>query len=191
MMAEGDGGGMITEALEALVLADAIGALSEQEQRELHAQLAELPADAQDAVARLYDSALLVAASAESHEPPPGARDRILAAARETAQYTLRASDAWTESGLPGITAKVLAVDQSRGLVTMLLRGEAGARYPSHRHSTPEECYVVRGRIRIGDLELAAGDFHHAEFDTDHDEITVLEPAEVLLVGAIADYLPS
>lgn len=191
MMARGDGRGMIDEELEALVLADAVGALDQAEQRDLHARVAALPAASQEAVARLYDSALLIAASAEPLAPPPGVRERVLAAARGTPHYTLRALEAWTPSGLPGISAKVLAVDQSRGLVTMLLRGEAGARYPSHRHTTPEECYVVRGRIRIGGLELAAGDFHHAEFDTDHDEITVLESAEVLLVGAIADYLPS
>lgn len=180
----------MTEDFEALVLADAVGALDEREQHDLHARIAGLSADEQAAVARLYDSALLVAASAESFEPPPHMRDRVLGAVRESVQYTLRAMDAWSPSGLPGITAKVLAVDSSRGLVTMLLRGEAGARYPSHRHTTPEECYVVRGRIRIGDLTLHAGDFHHAESDSEHDEILVIEAAEVLLVGAIADYLP-
>lgn len=182
---------MMTDELEALVLADAIGALDEHEQRDLHAQIAALPPDEQQAVARLYDSALAVAASAEPLEPPPHVRERVLAAARESLHYTLRAGDAWGESGHAGIAAKILAVDRPRGLVTMLLRGEPGATYPSHRHTTPEECYVIRGRIRIGDLELQAGDFHHADSDSDHDTILVLESAEVLLVGAIADYLPA
>ena len=181
----------MTDELEALVLADAIGALDEGEQRDLQARIASLSRGDQQAVARLYETALLVAGSAELVEPPPAARARVLAAARETAHYTVRATDAWGPSGHAGITAKILAVDHARGLVTMLLRGEPGAIYPSHKHTTPEECYVVRGRIRIGDLTLSAGDFHHAEFDSDHEEITVIEPAEVLLVGAIADYLPS
>ena len=182
---------MMTEDLEALVLADAIGALDDREQRDLQAQLATLPADEQDAVARLYDSALLVAAAVEPHDPPPHVRDRVLAATREPAQYTVRAAAAWDESGIPGITAKVLAVDQARGLVTLLLRGAAGARYPSHHHSAPEECYVVSGRIAIGDLVLQAGDFHHADSDSDHGEILALEASDVLLVAAIADYLPN
>lgn len=182
---------MMTEELEALVLADAIGALDEREQRDLHAQLGTLPADDQEAVARLYDAALLVAAAVEPHDPPPQVRDRVLAAAHEPAQYTIKAGAAWDESGIPGITAKILSVDRPRGLVTMLLRGEAGAKYPSHRHSAPEECYVISGRIAIGDLVLQSGDFHHADSDSDHDEILALEASEVLLVAAIADYLPS
>lgn len=182
---------MMTDELEALVLADAIGALDAREQRDLHVQLATLPADEQEVVARLYDLVLPVAASVEPHDPPPHVRENVLAATREPAQYTVKAADAWDESGIPGITAKVLAVDPARGLVTMLLRGAAGARYPSHRHTAPEECYVVSGRIAIGDLVLNAGDFHHADPDSDHGEILALEPSDVLLVAAIADYLPS
>lgn len=182
---------MITEELEARVLADAIGALDEGEQRDLHARLATLPAAEQDAVARLYDSVLPVAASVQPHDPPPHVRERVLAATHEPAQYTVKAAEAWDESGIPGITAKVLAVDRARGLVTMLLRGEPGAKYPSHHHSAPEECYVVSGRIAVGNLVLNAGDFHHADPDSDHGEILAIEAAEVLLVAAIADYLPS
>ena len=37
---------------------------------------------------------------------------------------------------------------------------------------------------------LRAGDFHHADADSDHGEIMTTEGAEVLLVGAIEDYLP-
>lgn len=181
----------MTEELEALVLADAVGALDDAEQRALQEQLASLSPEEQETAARLYDSALLVAASVEPHDPPPHVRERVLAATHEPAQYTLRAGDAWDPSGLPGITAKVLAVDHTRGLVTLVLRGEAGAKYPSHRHTAPEECYVVRGSIAIGDLVLKSGDFHHADSDSDHDEIIALEYSEVLLVGAIADYLPS
>lgn len=180
----------MTDDLQALVLADAVGALDEAEQRSLQQQLAQLPGDELDAVGRLYDTALMLAASADPHEPPPHARDRVLAALATPSTYTVEASAAWIDSGHTGISAKILAVDRPRGLVTMLLRGERGSVYPSHRHSTPEECYVVRGSISIGNLVLHAGDFHHADSDSEHDEILVLEPAEVMLVGAIADYLP-
>lgn len=182
---------MMTEELEALVLADAIGALDDDERRELQLQIEALTPSEQAAVARLYDTTLQVAASVPPQDPPAHLRDRVLAAARQVVNYTVKAADAWSESGVPGITAKVLAIDQPRGLVTLLLRGEAGARYPAHRHTGPEECYVVSGAIRIGDLELHAGDFHHAESDSDHDEIVALQRSEVLLVAAIADYLPS
>lgn len=181
---------MMTDELEALVLADAIGALDEDERRELRSQIEALTPAEQEIVSRLYDTTLHVAAAVEPHDPPAHVRERVLAATREPAHYTLRASDSWDQSGVPGITAKILAIDQPRGLVTLLLKGDAGARYPSHRHSGPEECYVIRGSISIGALVLHQGDFHHADTDTDHDEIVALEPAEVLLIGAIADYLP-
>ena len=35
------------------------------------------------------------------------------------------------------------------------------------------------------------GDFHHADEDSDHGEITTTDGAEVLIVGAIEDYLPA
>ena len=182
---------MMTDDLHTLVLADAIGALDDLELSELQAQLDALSPSDQGTIGQLYDTTLVVAASADLHEPPPHIRERVLAQTRQPRQYTVESGRAWADSGVPGIDAKVLAVDQARGLVTMLLRGKVGAVYPSHSHTAPEECYVVRGSISIGDLVLRAGDFHHADPDSNHDEIVVLESAEVLLVAGIADYLPN
>ena len=182
---------MIPEDVEALALADAAGALDPDERRDLQARVAALPADVRREVARLYDTTTLLGYQVAGMQPSPGVRDRLLAALQSPTQYTVASGDGqWSESGLPGIRVKILAVDRQRGLVTMLLRGEAGARYPAHRHSTPEECYVIRGSVEIGGRVLRAGDFHHADADSDHDEIRTSDGAEVLLVGAIDDYLP-
>jgi anti-sigma factor ChrR (cupin superfamily) len=125
-------------------------------------------------------------------EPPAHLRDRVLAAARTPTRYTITGGDGdWSETGIPGIRAKILAVDRPRGVVTLLIRAEPGAVYPSHRHHGPEECYVVRGSVTIDGRVLHAGDFHHADEDSDHGEITTAEGAEVLVVGAIEDYLPA
>jgi hypothetical protein len=86
---------------------------------------------------------------------------------------------AWADTPLPGIQTKVLSVDKGRGVVTMLIRASAGAVYPSHRHSGPEECYVIRGSVVIDGRVLHAGDFHHADADSDHGEITTTDGAEV------------
>ena len=96
----------------------------------------------------------------------------------------------WSETGLPGIRVKVLAVDRVRSLATLLIRAEPGAVYPSHKHHGPEECFVISGSIVIDGHVLRAGDFHHADEDSEHAEITTTQGAEVLVVGAIADYLP-
>lgn len=182
---------MIPEDVEALALADSIGALDPDEQAELAARLAGLSPEDQAAVARLYDTAMLMAASVDLVLPPPHVRDRVLAAARTPGRYTVHAGDAdWFDTGLPGIRATVLALDKVRQLATLLIRAEPGAVYPSHTHHAPEECFVVRGSIVIDGRTLHAGDFHHADADSDHGEITTLGGAEVLIVGAIEDYLP-
>jgi anti-sigma factor ChrR (cupin superfamily) len=183
---------MIPDDVEALALADAVGALDPDEQRELAALLAELSPETRAQVARLYEITTVVAASAESFAPPPHLRERVLAAARTPARYTLWGSDeeGWTDTPLPGIRVKVLAVDRARSRATLLIRAQPGAVYPSHKHHGPEECYIVRGSVVMDGRVLRAGDFHHADEDSDHGEITTVEGAEVLIVGAIEDYLP-
>jgi anti-sigma factor ChrR (cupin superfamily) len=182
---------MIPEDIEALVLADIAGALDPEEQRDMQARVAALSPAVRRQIAKLYDTTTTLAAQAVEMRPSPGVRDRLLASLNAPAKYTVGSDDGqWSESGLPGIRVKILAVDRQRGLVTMLLRGDAGARYPAHRHSAPEECYVIRGSVTIGGRVLHAGDFHHADADSEHGEIVTVEGAEVLLVGAIDDYLP-
>ena len=81
-------------------------------------------------------------------------------------------------------------MDKARSLVTLVIRAEPGAVYPSHKHHGPEECFVISGSVVIDGRVLRAGDFHHADDDSEHGEITTIEGADVLLVGAIDDYLP-
>jgi quercetin dioxygenase-like cupin family protein len=108
------------------------------------------------------------------------------------ARFTITADQGeWNESGVAGLRVKVLSVDRKRGLVTMLIRGEAGAVYPAHHHTVPEECYVIRGTVLVDGRVLRPGDFHHADADSDHGELATPTGAEVLIVGGIADYLPN
>ncbi len=184
---------MIPDELEALVLADSVGALDSDEQVELQARLNALTPKQRSEVARLYDAATAVALSVPPSEPPAHARERLLGAARKPTTYTMWAADAaaWIDTGVSGIRARVLAVDKTRSLVTLMIRAEPGAVYPSHKHHGPEECFVISGSVVIDGRVLRAGDFHHADEDSEHGEITTTEGAEVLLVGAIDDYLPA
>ena len=182
---------MIPEDLEALALADAIGALDADERASLEARVALLTPEQQAHVASLYDVALALGSSVDQMEPPARVRAAVLAATRAPGRYSVFAGDRpWTDTPLPGIQMKVLSMDQARGMATMLIRAIPGAVYPSHRHSGPEECYVIRGSVMMDGRVLRAGDFHHADADSDHGEITTTEGAEVLIVGAIDDYLP-
>ena len=182
---------MIPHDLEALVLADAVGALDPDERVELQARLEALTPEQRSAVAHLYDIAMAVPASVPLVEPPADLRNRVLAAARTPTRYTLWAADAaWYETGVPGIRARVLAVDKVRSLVTLVVRADPGAVYPPHTHHGPEECYVISGSVIVDGRVLRAGDFHHADENSEHGEIATTEGAEVLFVGAIEDYLP-
>ena len=106
---------MISEDLEALALADSVGALDPNERLELKARLAELAPEERARIASLYETAIEVAAGAEVLEPPAHVRDRVLAAARTPTRYTVPSGDTdWAETGLPGIRSKVLAVDTVR-----------------------------------------------------------------------------
>lgn len=183
---------LVPDDLEALALADAVGALDPDERRELAERLAGLSPEARAAVARLYDTVTAVAASVTPVTPPAHVRERVLAAATTPGRYTLSGanSDDWFDTPYAGIRARVLAVDRAAQMATMLLRAEPGAVYPSHHHHGAEECYVIRGSVVIDGRTLHAGDFHHADADSDHGEITTIAGAEVLIVGAIEDYLP-
>ena len=182
---------MIPEPIETLALADAAGALDAAEQAELRRLVASLPIDIQAEVARLYDLTELLGDATDGPAPAPQVRDRLMASILGPSRYTQTAAEAeWVDSGLPGLTLRILALDRERDVVTMLIRGEPGARYPSHRHTRPEECYVLRGTVIIEGRELGPGDFHHADADSEHGEIYTMDGAEVLLVAGATDYLP-
>lgn len=184
---------MIPEDVAALALADAVGALAPEEQATLATRLATLSPDLRAQVARLYDdAAAVVTADLRLVDPPAAVRARVLTATRTPGRYSLFASQAddWFDTPFAGIRARVLAVDHGTDMATILLRAEPGAVYPSHHHHGAEECFVLKGSIVIDGRTLRAGDFHHADADSDHGEITTVEGAEVLIVGAIEDYLP-
>jgi len=181
---------MIPEQIETLALADAAGALDAGERAELQRLVASLPPNIQSEVARLYDLTEMLGAAAEGPAPSPDVRDRLMASILGPSRYTQTAAEAdWLDSGIPGLKLRILALDRERDIVTMLIRGEPGARYPSHRHTRPEECYVLRGTVIIDGRVLGPGDFHHADADSEHGEILTLEGAEVLLVAGATDYL--
>jgi putative transcriptional regulator len=183
---------MIPDEVRALALADAIGALDPDERRDLEYRLAVLPAEVRAEVARLYDAAVEIAATLPGEAPSPKVRAALLARIARPSNHTIPSSDeGWVPTPVRGISMKILALDWPRDRVTMLLRGEPGAIYPAHRHTGPEECYVIQGSVVIDGKLLRAGDFHHAEIDSDHGEIHTTDGVEVLLVAAASDYLPA
>ena len=181
---------MIPDDIQALALADAIGALDPDERRDFEARLAALPPNTRAEVAQLYDASVEIATSAIGEDPSPGVRDALLASVTAPSNHTITSTDgAWVETQVPGVRMKILAIDRVRDRVTMLVKGEPGARYPAHRHTGPEECYVISGSLVVEGQVLRPGDFHHAEGESEHGEIWTDEGMEVLVVAAASDYL--
>ena len=47
---------------------------------------------------------------------------------------------------------------------------------------------MISGSLTVEGRVLRAGDFHHAEGDSDHGELSTDEGVEVLLVASASDY---
>jgi len=64
------------------------------------------------------------------------------------------------EPGVSGVLVKVLRYDEAAGRApTILLKFEAGAAYPAHRHPGGEEILVLEGDVTLGPDHLEAGDY--------------------------------
>lgn len=102
-------------------------------------------------------------------------RDKLLAKVRREdtqppgLKTVTEADGAWEETS-PGNWVKPLRSDGET--VSVLVRLEAGAVFPAHSHSEDEETFVLEGKTRFGEIELAAGDYHFAQKGTEHGAVT-------------------
>ncbi len=140
--------------------------------------------------------ALAVAAAADGPAPVPDVRRRLLErvrATREPAGFVFHwaRDDRWMPHPVPGIKMRVLAVNKKRGYATLLLDVAPGTRFPQHHHGGAEECYVVSGSLFTCDRRLQAGDFVHADENTDHAELWTEDGCQVILVVPPEEHLPS
>ena len=138
---------------------------------------------------------LALAASAGAAAPSAGVRSRLMARLRdvETPQgfaFVDDADDDWMPHPVPGIRMKVLALNKQRGYATLLLDVAPGTRFPPHHHGGAEECYVVSGSLFTCGRRLGAGDFVHADAETDHGELWTEEGCRVILVVPPEEHLP-
>lgn len=62
-------------------------------------------------------------------------------------------------SPLPFAGTSIAVLRDEDGERTVLVRMEAGARFPEHRHPGGEQLFVVEGDAAVGDRALSAGDF--------------------------------
>jgi anti-sigma factor ChrR (cupin superfamily) len=139
---------------------------------------------------------LALALAADTSEVPSPDVKRRLMARIESADplpagfSILESAVGWLPHPVPGIRMKVLSIDRQRNCATLLFDVEPGSRFPAHHHDAAEECYVISGSVYACGRRLVAGDFLHADGETDHDELWTEEGCRVLLVVQPEHYFP-
>jgi len=98
--------------------------------------------------------------------------------------------DRWLPHPVAGIRMKILALNKARGYATLLLDVAPGTRFPPHHHGGAEECFVVSGSLFTCGRRLSAGDFVHADADSDHGELYTEEGCRVILIVPPEEHLP-
>jgi quercetin dioxygenase-like cupin family protein len=188
----------MTMDLMELAALDAVGALGPGERRAFERTLAAAPDDVRAEVAACREAAVAIAEGLpDDAVPAPDLKDRVMARIDEALRplpegFSIRfgKDDDWRPHPVPGVKMKVLALNRTNGYATLLLDVGPGVRFPSHHHSGAEECYVVSGSLFSCGRRIAAGDFLHADGDTDHGEIWTEEGCRVLLVVPPEDEMP-
>jgi len=106
-------------------------------------------------------------------EPEQQSEDKGLTFVRST-------DDLWREI-MPGIKLKPLSLDKAQGRMTALARMAPRTSYAAHRHTAPEEFYVLEGTCFVGGQLLHPGDYHRAEIGTVHHETSTEDGCLMLM----------
>jgi anti-sigma factor ChrR (cupin superfamily) len=199
---------MISEQQEELASLYAAGALPPLEEESFEAALSG-NTELHSLTRGLQAAMALVAAATPAIAMPPGLKDKVMRRIDETEaasrasttarlglSFALAAGDSgWKQLPIPGASIKLLSLERDRGYAVLLGKLEAGARYPAHLNAGPEDFYVLTGDLVIGDRKLVAGDFHHADEGSQHEEnysvagctlIAVLTTSDPLVAFALS-----
>lgn len=95
---------------------------------------------------------------------------------------------AW-ENVAPGIECKLLASDEERARVSMLVRLAPGGEYPPHTHAGREELHLLEGELWIDERKLVPGDYNRAEAGTGDKRVWSEKGCSCVLVTSTKDRL--
>lgn len=185
----------------------ALGALTQHETRAMESYLAETQNGLAEELAAFEAVAATLAFAAPEQTPSPSVRKTLLASIAKGSRragkkeiplpivsshhlsqiFSLRANEGeWRELG-PGMLTKTLFADQSRGIVTSLVRMLPGTALPPHKHVGEEQFYVLEGDCNVHGTRLGPGDFHRAAPGSIHESTYTVDGTTFLLI-APADY---
>ena len=121
--------------------------------------------------------------------PNPSLKQRVIAQASAPVTLVRAGEGEWNATPFPGVEVKELFVDPKTLNVTCLVRMQAGAKYPAHRHAAFEHCYVLEGDLSSSDHTLFAGDYEVNAPDSDHSMVTTSNGCLLLIVNNQRDEL--
>jgi hypothetical protein len=191
---------MISEQLQDQASLYVLGALSPEEHDTFESELRQ-NGELRALVFELQRTAGMVVKSVPQAKIPPQLKANIferIAASKETPLVPIAAAltglhfqNAADESGwkalpLPGAFIKMLSFEKERGYAVLLGKIGPGVRYPAHVNAGPEDFYILSGDLVVGNRRLVAGDFHHADKNSQH-EVNYSETGCTLLAVLTAD----
>jgi anti-sigma factor ChrR (cupin superfamily) len=94
----------------------------------------------------------------------------------------------WEEVA-PGIFCKVLATDEEKDVVSMLVRLLPYVDYPAHTHAGLEELYLLDGELWIDGKKLCPGDYNRAEAGTGDQRVWSETGCTCVLITSTKDRL--
>lgn len=94
----------------------------------------------------------------------------------------------WEEVA-PGIFVKLLANDEEKHIVSMLVRLLPGVDYPPHTHAGLEELHLLDGELWIDDRKLFPGDYNRAVAPTGDKRVWSETGCTCVLITSTKDVL--
>lgn len=150
-----------------LVTAYALGALGEDEGEAFRTHLSDCPACRTELGSQA--KVLNRIAARERVATDPGLRGHVLELTEAPSLPLDLEAYTWDEV-IPGVKMHTVKEDAERGIRTVLVWAQPGARYPTHRHLGDEEILVLKGRLRDhrgvygpGDICRSRTGFVHSE----------------------------
>jgi anti-sigma factor ChrR (cupin superfamily) len=128
-------------------------------------------------------------------KPSAGTREAVARRISSEAGREIRLSATGTsretewEQVSPGIWCQLLARDEERERVSMLVRLAPGVVYPPHTHAGVEELHLLDGELWIDERKLFAGDFNRAEPGTSDQLVWSETGCTCVLVTSLRDTL--
>ena len=94
----------------------------------------------------------------------------------------------WEEVA-PGISVKMLAMDEATHMVSMLVRLVPGGEYPPHSHAGIEELHLLEGELWIDERKLYPGDYNRATPGTGDKRVWSETGCTCVLITSTRDVL--